>query len=774
MSHHSPKPTNLLHLLLGAALLAGLMFGLAPLRVAHAATFTVNTTADTTDANPGDGVCADSGGACSLRAAIREANSLTGADTITLPAGTYTLTRAGASENLNATGDLDIRSAITLNGAGASSTIIDANQLDRVFDIEASGATVVLDGITITNGKTPNADIAHCEGGGIYVKETTLTLRNSVVTGNTTGYHTGANWINMGCFGGGIYRGGSGTVTIENSTIRNNNAGTGHGGGGGGGGGVYNDSGNTIIRDSTLSSNASGDGVSSGDGDGGGIFLYGGSMTIQNSTLNGNTAVTGASGGNGGGIYASDSTVTIQNSTLSGNTAATDQGGGGLLVTSSATAYLIHSTVTGNAGGWGGGIDNQGTTTLKNSIIVGNDGNAATRDDCYIPSGTLTSQGYNLVGSGTGCPSDGTGDQSTTDARLGPLQDNGGPTQTHALLYNSPAVEVIPNGTNGCGTDYTTDQRGSVRPGGGLCDVGAYESPYIFWDGGGADNNTSTAANWSGDVTPAATDIPIFGSASSNNATINADLTVGGWLMEASYGGTISQGSYNLTVNGDWAQSGGTFTGGSGALDLGGAFNLSGGSFTAPSGLMTISGVFSHTGGSFAPSTGRVILGSTTNQTLATTFHDLVLNDGLLGYWKLDEGGGTTAYDASGYGYDGVLNNSPAWYTNVPTTMDFYDPYSLGFDRTSSPGYVAMSDTLKINAAQKLTLSTWVRLAAMPTGSGYTYMRFITLVGEKAVLRYYDYNGTDKLQFYMKIGGSIRSVLVNQTWATNTWYHVAG
>ena len=91
------------------------------------ATFVVNTTADTQDALPGDGICADSTGACSLRAAITEANALAGADTITLPAGTYTQTLVAADEDLNAGGDFDITSPITINGAGSATTIIQAN-----------------------------------------------------------------------------------------------------------------------------------------------------------------------------------------------------------------------------------------------------------------------------------------------------------------------------------------------------------------------------------------------------------------------------------------------------------------------------------------------------------------------------------------------------------------------------------------------------------------------------------------------------------------------
>ena len=86
---------------------------------AEAATIIVNTTADAVDANPGDGVCDDGTGNCTLRAAIMEANALAGADTITVPAGTYTLAIAGTDEDAGATGDLDITDDLTIVGAGA-------------------------------------------------------------------------------------------------------------------------------------------------------------------------------------------------------------------------------------------------------------------------------------------------------------------------------------------------------------------------------------------------------------------------------------------------------------------------------------------------------------------------------------------------------------------------------------------------------------------------------------------------------------------------------
>src|SRR5580765_2563162 len=107
-------------------LLIGLVFVICCAN-AEAATFVVNTTSDTQDAAPGNGTCADAGGMCSLRAAITEANALAGADTITVPAGTYTVSLVAADEDLNAGGDFDVTSPITINGAGAATKIVQEN-----------------------------------------------------------------------------------------------------------------------------------------------------------------------------------------------------------------------------------------------------------------------------------------------------------------------------------------------------------------------------------------------------------------------------------------------------------------------------------------------------------------------------------------------------------------------------------------------------------------------------------------------------------------------
>ncbi len=146
---------------------------------------------------------------------------------------------------------------------------------------------------------------------------------------------------------------------------------------------------------------------------------------------------------------------------------------------------LSNSTITANtAGGRGGGIRNLGAANFQNTIIARNE--ADTGPDCSSSAsrgGTLTSLGYNLVGAGTGCPSSAMGDHQTVDPAdvftpvLGPLQDNGGPTDTHALLAGSPAIDAgNPAGcTDDTGATLTTDQRGVIRPQGTDCDIGSFE-----------------------------------------------------------------------------------------------------------------------------------------------------------------------------------------------------------------------------------------------------------------------------------------------------------
>ncbi|MBK8432315.1 MAG: CSLREA domain-containing protein [Chloroflexi bacterium] len=195
-------------------LLATAVLFSAPPRPAYAATFVVTKTADTAD-----GTCdAD----CSLREAIIAANAAAGADVITVPAGTYTLSIAGTGENAGATGDLDITGNLTINGAGASTTIINANSIDRVFHgVTTAGTTLIvaISDITIRGGNLP-AGITNMGGGFASDSTTTgntnLTLNNVQISNNTTGNNGGAV--------GFIKNAGAANhvLTITNSTIANN------------------------------------------------------------------------------------------------------------------------------------------------------------------------------------------------------------------------------------------------------------------------------------------------------------------------------------------------------------------------------------------------------------------------------------------------------------------------------------------------------------------------------------------------------------------------
>src|SRR5262245_56367808 len=131
---------------------------LATANGAFAVTFTVDSTADAVDANPGDGACASAAGDCTLRAAIQEANAPPSAlDRVVVPAGTYLITIPGVAEEMGATGDLDIRDPIEIAGAGAGVTIIDGNQLDRVLQVPPNvplpQRSVTISGVTLQHGK---------------------------------------------------------------------------------------------------------------------------------------------------------------------------------------------------------------------------------------------------------------------------------------------------------------------------------------------------------------------------------------------------------------------------------------------------------------------------------------------------------------------------------------------------------------------------------------------------------------------------------------------
>jgi hypothetical protein len=279
-------------------------------------------------------------------------------------------------------------SPLAIAGAGAARTALDGGGVTRVVLVQ--GGALTLSGLTIRNGSAPSTT-----GGGILVDGGSLTLANSVVTGNHADQ-------------------------------------------------------------------------------GGGINGFG-SLTVLNSTFHGNTAtnIGGAIASVGGG--AQDAPLTLVGVTVSGNT-ATNRGGGVFI--SNATTALTSTTIAGNTAGLaGGGLANQFSSrpqTLRNTIVA--DNTAPSDANCAAVSATFTSLGHNLD-SGSSCNFGGPGDLSNLSTGLGPLQNNGGATPTHALSPGSPAIDA--GDQIGC---PATDQRGVPTPQDGngdgvaLCDIGAVEA----------------------------------------------------------------------------------------------------------------------------------------------------------------------------------------------------------------------------------------------------------------------------------------------------------
>lgn len=209
-----------------------------------------------------------------------------------------------------------------------------------------------------------------------------------------------------------------------------------------------------------------------GSADQGGAIYNLGTLTLANSAVFSSTATD-----SGAGLFNLGSAALI-NSTLSGNQAA-NYGGA---IANSGSLSLTHTTLANNAAGVAGGAySNSGDLSLRNSLVAGN--TAATSEaDCANDGGVQTSLGYTLVGAGTGCPFSASDIQVTPaevfSAVIGPLAENDVEPWSHALLTGSPALDAIPNGVSGCGSLYTTDQRGWPRPENGACDLGALEAAY--------------------------------------------------------------------------------------------------------------------------------------------------------------------------------------------------------------------------------------------------------------------------------------------------------
>jgi predicted outer membrane repeat protein len=449
------------------------MFGVAAILLAattmsaHAATITVT---NTNDSGPG-----------SLRQALANANN---GDRINFAVtGVITLT----------SGELLVRKNVPISGPAANQLSIDGSPGAVVFSVDTPATIATISGLTIRNGvhgivtfgtlTVSNCVVSGNSAVGIASAGGMLTVSNCVVSGNSNGItnhghsltvansdvsDNGQSGISFtapdfvvvtatirsttvsGNLGGGIVAnvGGFGItlqVTITDCTISGNSS----------YGGIHCEGVPTLtVTNSTISGNS----ANAGQGRGGGIHGANG-LTVENSTISGNSAAT-----SGGGIYGG---ATVVNSTISGNSGTS---GGGIYNTSS--LVVRSSSITDNSAGSGGGIYNRLQSQLRISDTILNAG--ASGENIFNDGGTVTSLGYNLSSDDGGGYLTGPGDQINTDPLLGPLQNNGGPTFTHALLPGSPAIDA---GDPNFSPPPFNDQRGCSfdRVFNGRIDIGSFE-----------------------------------------------------------------------------------------------------------------------------------------------------------------------------------------------------------------------------------------------------------------------------------------------------------
>lgn len=439
-----------------------------------------------------------------LNVAIADFNSQSSACSYTITLTSDINLTASTTEINNATANVDL----LIDGAGFT---VDGQDTSGVRPFEIAANTVVeLQNLTITGSNlSPGA-----HGGGIRNNAGTLTLTAVNLTNNYNPYIFGSGLYNAGGtvtfqnnsvisnnnaeFGGGIYNANGGTVNIYNSAITGNTSLS--------GGGIYHSSGTLNVAGSTFSGNDGSGGAAAIESDNGVITIdssqftgvrhlsgppvtFNGTMTIRNSTITGysninngtldvsgtltviNTTISNNSATTGGGIASFGiGTITVINSTISGNTGSVNEAG---IHTFGGTVNIINSTIAGNSRGIDV-YDSSGVVNISNSLIVNSIG-----ANCAI-NGTVNASGANFADDDT-C--DGLTNDSAAGTNLGSLQDNGGPTFTHALLDGNPAIN---SGVNALAVDengdpLTTDQRGDGFPRivGNVVDVGAFESAFI-------------------------------------------------------------------------------------------------------------------------------------------------------------------------------------------------------------------------------------------------------------------------------------------------------
>jgi hypothetical protein len=465
---------------LGAVLFTALLVG-RPSEAGAWATITVNSLAD-----PGEPHI------CALRDAITAANTMTATNGCVAGKGHDTV-------KFSVTGTIKLAdtlpeitdSNLTINGPASPGITIDGGGEVQVMQV-ASGATLNLNNVTVANGNCvgflPGSGCFQAGAGGI-TNQGTLTITKSTFSRNGAGLGLAGGILNLA------------KLDITNSTFSDNNSGGFNAPAGG-----INNEGTLTISNSTFSGNNTN--FDTGDG---GIFNDG-TLTVINSTFSGNN------GGGPAGAIENRGAATIIGSTFLGNGAGANGtvGAGGItngepFSSSPAQAIVINSTFFGNGGFHAGGgiangvgstltlindtlkndLSNLGVANLKGTILAGKPSIGNCMSSPIFTPLPLADQGYNISDDDS-CGFTATGSLNNTDPMLDPagLANNGGPTQTIALILGSPAIDAIPldSCTDQDGNPLTTDQRGFPRPDAGeaVCDIGAYEFQDFAGDPGKA------------------------------------------------------------------------------------------------------------------------------------------------------------------------------------------------------------------------------------------------------------------------------------------------
>lgn len=486
--------------------------------------FSINATVTIAGITITNGKSADGGlGSGSFGAAGDSGGGIQNLGTLTLSDAVVTANRTGIGGQPASVGS----DGVAFGGPGGSGGGIFSSGSLFMANVTVSNNTTGAGGSNYYGGSGGS-------GGGIFISGGSFTMTNCTVNANTTGDGaigvTGGASSGSGGSGGGVYlKVGSATLNITSSSISNNTTGTSlvanssNSGSGGDGGGIAIDSGTSQttgsveVINSTISGNHTGNGTGfAGQGGfGGGVINAGsGSATLISGTLiSGNSTGGGlnaAEAGVGGGVV-NDNWLVMVNSTVSGNSTGTPGAGEpGAGIWNASTLSLSNCTVAFNSSSasfGGAGIhefNSSAITNLRNSIVARNTNSGQPNGPDLSPGMSYNSQGHNLIGNGenaSGISNGVNGDQVGTTAaplnpQLGALVNNGGPTLTHALLSNSPALDAGDNCVTQaahCG-DATlprlpNDQRGSgfVRLADGpdvdstaTVDIGAYETQPVL------------------------------------------------------------------------------------------------------------------------------------------------------------------------------------------------------------------------------------------------------------------------------------------------------